>query len=144
MKTTLTSISILVVLLFSIRAEAFQETEWFWIYRESGCVPLSEMYREFPYFTGARTPQDMLEKVRTARSGENIHPGFSPILPIRAELKSFAGVMDKVPGANQFYKDPRITRENAVALVVKERPEDFVLFFFRGDICYALFGYGSR
>ncbi len=144
MKTTLISISILVVLLFSIQAEAFQETEWFWIYRESGCVPMSEMYREFPYFTGARTPQDMLDKVRTARSGEDIHPGFSPILPIRAELKSFTEVMDKVPGANQFYKDSRITGENAVALVVKERPEDFVLFFFRGDICHALFGYGSR
>ena len=144
MKTNLISISILLVLLFSIQAEAFQETEWFWIYRESGCVPLSEMYRTFPYFKGARTPQDMLEKVRTAKSGEEIDLGFPLISPIRAELKPFAEVMDKIPGANQFYKDPRITKDNAVALVIKERPEDFVLFFFRGDICFALFGYGSR
>ena len=144
MKTTLILISILMVLLFSIQAEASQETEWFWIYRESGCVPLSEMYRTFPIFTGARTPQDMLEKVSTIKPGEDIDPRFSPTLPIRAELKSFAEVMDKVPGANQFYKDPRITKENAVALVVKDKPEDFVLFFFRGDICHALFGYGSR
>jgi hypothetical protein len=144
MRTTLQSVSILVFLLFSIQAEAFQETEWYWIYHASGCVPLSEMYREIPYFTGARTPQDMLEKVRTAKSGEDIHSGFSPILPIRAGLKPFTEMVAKTPDVYQIYKDPRITRTNAVALVVREEPQDFVLFFFRGDLCNALFGSGPE
>jgi len=142
MKTTLISISILMILLISIQAEAFQETEWYWIYHASGCVPLSEMYRDFPYFIGARTPQDMLEKVRNAPPGVDM--GFSPSLPLNAELQSFVDVIKKIPGAYQFYKDPRINKANAVALAVKEEPQDFMLFFFRGDLCNALFGSGSK
>ena len=144
MKTTLISISILVFLLFSVQAEAFQGTDWYWIYHGSGCVPLSELYREFPYFAGARTPQDILEKVRNVTSGEDIHPGFSPILPIRAELKPVTEIVAKIPSVYQIYKDPRINEANAVALVVREEPQDFMLFFFRGDLCNALFGSGPR
>jgi hypothetical protein len=142
MRTTLQSISILVFLLFSVQAEAFQETDWYWIYHGSGCVPLSELYREFPYFAGARTPRDILEKVRTATSGENIRSGFSPILPIREELKPVTEIVAKIPRVYQIYKDPRMTRENAIALVVREEPQDFMLFFFHGDLCNALFGSG--
>jgi len=138
------SILTLMLLLTSIQVQAFQEAEWYWIYHASGCVPLSELFREFPFFTGARTPEDIVEKVRTATSGKDIHPGFSPLLPIHAELKSFVEVVEKIPGASQAYKDPRITKANAVALIVKERPEDFMLFFFRGDLCNALFGSGSK
>jgi hypothetical protein len=134
----------LMLSLTSIQVHAFQETEWYWIYHGSGCVPLSEMYIEFPYFTGARTPQDMLEKVRTATSGEDIHPGFSPILPIRAELKPFTEIVAKTPSVYQIYKDPRITRGNAVVLVVREEPQDFALLFFRGDLCNALFSSGPK
>ena len=144
MRTVLISMSIFVFLLISSQVQAFQDTECYWIYHGSGCVPLSELFREFPFFTGARTPQDIVEKVRTATSGKDIHPGFSPSLPIHAELKSFVEVVEQIPGASQAYKDPRITKANAVALIVKERPEDFVLFFFRGDLCNALFGSGSK
>jgi hypothetical protein len=131
--------SILVFLLISSQVQAFQDTEWYWIYHGSGCVPLSELFREFPFFTGARTPQDIVEKVRTATSGKDIHPGFYPKLPIQAELKPFVEMVPNTPDVYQIYKDPRITRTNAVALVVKEEPQDFVLFFFGGDLCNALF-----
>jgi len=130
--------------LTSIQVQAFQETEWYWIYHGSGCLPLSEMYRVFPYFTGARTPQDMLEKVSTAATGEDIHPGFSPLLPIRAELKPLTEIISKTHSVYQIYKDPRITRWNAFALVVREEPQDFVLLFFRGDLCNALFSSGPK
>ena len=142
MKYTLISISILMILLISIQAEAFQETEWYWIYHASGCVPLSEMYRNYPYFIGARTPQDMLEKVRNAPPGVDM--GFSPSLPLNAELQSLVEVIKKIPSVYQFYKDPRINKANAVALAVKEEPQDFMLFFFRGDLCNVLFGSGSK
>ena len=136
------SISILMLSLTSIQVQAFQEAEWYWIYHGSGCVPLSEMNSEFPLFTGAKTPQDMLEKVRNAPPGKDT--GFSHSLPANAELKSFAEIVAQTPGASQFYKDPRITKANAVALVVQDRPQDFMLFFFRGDLCKALFGSGPR
>ena len=138
------SILTLMLLLTSIQVQAFQEAEWYWIYHASGCVPLSELFREFPFFTGARTPQDIVEKVRTATSGKDIHPGFYPKLPIQAELKPFVEMVPNTPDVYQIYQDPRITRTNAVALVVKEEPQDFVLFFFRGDLCNALFGSGSK
>jgi hypothetical protein len=76
--------------------------------------------------------------------GFGVDMGFSPSLPINAELKSFAEVIKKVPGAYQSYKDPRINKANAVALVVKEEPQDFMLFFFRGDLCNALLSSGSK
>jgi len=136
------SILILMLSLTSIQVQAFQEAEWYWIYHGSGCVPLSEMNSEFPSFTGARTPQDMLEKVRNAPPGKDM--GFSHSLPINAELKSFVEIVAKTPDAGQLYKDPRITKANAVALVVKDRPQDFMLFFFRGDLCNALFNRGSK
>jgi hypothetical protein len=136
------SILILMLSLTSIPVQAFQETEWYWIYHASGCVTLSEMYRDYPYFVGARTPQDMLERVRNAPPGVDM--GFSSSLPLNAELKSFVEVINKIPDAYQSYKDPRINKANAVALVVKDKPQDFMLFFFRGDLCNALLSSGSK
>jgi len=125
--------------LTSIQVQAFQDDEWYWIYHASVCVPLSEMYKEFPYFKGARTPQDMLEKVRNAPPGEDM--GFDHTLPIHAELKPFVEFIEKTPDVYESFKDPRITKANAVGLVVRDKPQDFVLFFFRGDLCKALRSY---
>ena len=133
------SILLLMLALTSTQVQAFQETEWYWIYHASGCVPLSEMYKEFPYFKGARTPQDMLEKVRDALPNEN--KGFYHTSPIHVELKPFVEFIEKTPDAYQSYKDPRINKANAIGLVVRDKPQDFVLIFFRGDLCKVLRSY---
>jgi hypothetical protein len=126
----------------SVQAETFQSTDWYVFVYHEGCVPMSVMHKEFPYFTGARTPQEWLDKVRYAPSGMStllFGDGPQP----DAELRPFTEVMQKVVGAEKVSEDPRFTKTNAVTLVSKKDPEGG-LSFFRGDLCNALFGRGSK
>ena len=136
MKITLISFSILMFSLTSVQAETFQPTEWYIVGRETGCNSMSEMYKDFPYFEGAKTPQEWLDKVRNAPSGTAIL--FFGKAPVDAELKPFTEVMEENPSAEKFSEDPRFTKTNAVTLVSKKDREGG-LTFFRGDLCNALF-----
>ena len=142
MKIIALSISILMFSFTSVQGETFQPTDWYVFVYHEGCVPMSVMHREFPYFTGARTPQEWLDKVRYAPPGMSTsffgggpHPD--------AELRPFIEVMQEVPGAEKFSEDPRFTKTNAVTLVSKKDPEGG-LSFFRGDLCNALFNRRSK
>ena len=142
MKITLLLISILIFSFTSVQAETFQPTDWYVVSHEEGCVPMSVMHKEFPYFTGARTPQEWLDKVRYAPAGMStlfFRGGPQP----DAELRPFTEVMQGVVGAEKFSEDPRFTKTNAVTLVSKKDPEGG-LTFFRGDLCNALFNRRSK
>ena len=139
---TLLSISILMFSFTSVQAETFQPTDWYVFVYHEGCVPMSVMHKEFPYFAGARTPQDWLDKVRHAPSGMS-SPFFRGPQP-DAELRPFTEVMQEVAGAEKFSEDPRFTKTNAVTLALKKDPEGGGLSFFRGDLCNALFNRGSK
>ena len=142
MKITLLSISILIFFFTAVQAETFQPTDWYVFVYHEGCVPMSVMHQEFPYFTGARTPQEWLEKVRYAPPGMS-NPFFPGGPESGAELRPFIEVMQEVPGAEKFSEDPRFTKTNAVTLVSKKDREGG-LTFFRGDLCNALFNRGSK
>jgi len=142
MKITLLSISILIFFFTAVQAETFQPTDWYVFVYHEGCVPMSVMHQEFPYFTGARTPQEWLEKVRYAPPGMS-NPFFPGGPEPDAELRPFIEVMQEVPGAEKFSEDPRFTKINAVTLVSKKDREGG-LTFFRGDLCNALFNRGSK
>jgi len=142
MKITLLSISILIFFCTAVQAETFQPTDWYVFVYHEGCVPMSVMHQEFPYFTGARTPQEWLEKVRYAPPGMS-NPFFPGGPEPDAELRPFIEVMQEVPGAEKFSEDPRFTKTNAVTLVSKKDREGG-LTFFRGDLCNALFNRGSK
>ena len=142
MKITLLSISILMFSFTSAQAETFQPADWYVLVRYEGCVPMSVMYKEYPYFTGARTPQEWLDKVRYAPPGMS-SPFFGGGPQPDAELRPFIEVMQKVVGAEKFSEDSRFTKTNAVTLVSKKDPEGG-LSFFRGDLCNALFDRGSK
>jgi len=142
MKITLLSISILIFFFTAVQAETFQPTDWYVFVYHEGCVPMSVMHQEFPYFTGARTPQEWLEKVRYAPPGMS-NPFFPGGPEPDAELRPFIEVMQEVPGAEKFSEDPRFTKTNAVTLVSKKDREGG-LTFFRGDLCNALFNRGSK
>ncbi|HXX36083.1 MAG TPA: hypothetical protein VEM15_16555 [Thermodesulfobacteriota bacterium] len=141
MKITLLLISILMFSFTSVQAETFQPTDWYVVSHEEGCVPMSVMHKEFPYFTGARTPEEWLYKVRHAPPGMDTPFGGGP--QPDAELRPFTEVMQGVVGAEKFSEDPRFTKTNAVTLVSKKDPEGG-LSFFRGDLCNALFNRGSK
>ena len=142
MKITLLSISILIFFFTAVQAGTFQPTDWYVFVYHEGCVPMSVMHQEFPYFTGARTPQEWLEKVRYAPPGMS-NPFFPGGPEPDAELRPFIEVMQEVPGAEKFSEDPRFTKTNAVTLVSKKDREGG-LTFFRGDLCNALFNRGSK
>ncbi|MGO8988032.1 MAG: hypothetical protein ACLQGU_00025 [bacterium] len=142
MKITLLSISILMFSFTSVQAETFQPTDWYVFVYHEGCVPMSVMHKEFPYFAGARTPQEWLDKVRYAPPGMS-SPFFGGGPQPDAELRPFTEVMQGVVGAEKFSEDPRFTKTNAVTLVSKKDPEGG-LSFFRGDLCNALFDRGSK
>jgi len=142
MKITLLSISILMLCFTSVQAETFQPTDWYVFVYHEGCVPMSVMYKEFTYFTGARTPQEWLDKVRYASPGMST-PFFGDGPQPDAELRPFTEVMQKVVGAEKVSEDPRFTKVNAVTLVSRKDPEGG-LSFFRGDLCNALFDRGSK
>jgi len=141
MKITLISFSILLFSLTSVQAETFQPTEWYIVGRETGCNSMAEMYKDFPYFEGARTPQEWLDKVRNAPFGTDIL--FFGKAPVDAELRSFIEVMEENPKAEKFSEDPRFTKTNAVTLVSKKDREGG-LTFFRGDLCNALYNRRSK
>jgi hypothetical protein len=141
MKITLLSISILMFSFTSAQAETFQPADWYVLVRYEGCVPMSVMYKEYPYFTGARTPQEWLDKVRYAPPGMSTFFGDGP--QPDAELRPFTEVMQGVVDAEKISEDPRFTKTNAVTLVLKKDPEGG-LTFFRGDLCNALFDRGSK
>ena len=139
MKIPLLSISILMISFTSVQAETFQPTDWYVFVYHEGCVPMSVVHKEFPYFTGARTPQEWLDKVRHAPPGMST-PFFRSGPQSDAELRPFT---EAVAGAEKFSEDPRFTKTNAVTLVFKKDPEGG-LSFFRGDLCNALFNRGSK
>ena len=141
MKITLLSISILMLSLTSVQAETFQPTDWYIVGRETGCNSMAEMYKNFPYFEGARTPQEWLDKVRNAPFGTDIL--FFGKAPVDAELKPFTEFMEEHPDAEKFSEDQRFTKTNALTLVSKKDREGG-LTFFRGDLCNALFNRGSK
>ena len=141
MKITLLLISIFVFSFTSVQAETFQPTDWYVVSHEEGCVPMSVMHKEFPYFTGARTPEEWLDKVRHAPPGMDTPFGVGP--QPDAELRPFTEVMQAVVGAEKFSEDPRFTKTNAVTLVLKKDTEGG-LTFFRGDLCNALFNRRSK
>ena len=141
MKITLFSISILMIFFTSVQAETFQPNDWYVVSHEEGCVPMSVMHKEFPYFTGARTPQEWLDKVRHAPPGMS-SPFFRGPQP-DAELRPFTEVAQEMVGAEKFSEDPRFTKTNAVTLVSRKDTEGG-LTFFRGDLCNALFDRGSK
>ena len=141
MKITLLLISILIFSFTSVQAETFQPTDWYVVSHEEGCVPMSVMHKEFPYFTGARTPEEWLDKVRHAPPGMDTPFGDGP--QPDAELRPFTEVMQGVAAAEKFSEDPRFTKTNAVTLVSKKVPEGG-LSFFRGDLCNQLFNRRSK
>jgi len=141
MKIILLSISILMFSFTSVQAETFQPTDWYVFVYHEGCVAMSVMHKEFPYFTGARTPQEWLDKLRYAPPGTGTPFGDGP--QPDAELRPFIEVMQEVVGAEKFSEDSRFTKTNAVTLVSKKDPEGG-LSFFRGDLCNALFDRGSK
>ena len=142
MKIIALSISILMFSFTSVQGETFQPTDWYVFVYHEGCVPMSVMHREFPYFTGARTPQEWLDKVRYAPPGMST-PLFRGGPQTDAELRPFTDVMQEVRGAEKFSEDPRFTKTNAVTLVSKKDREGG-LTFFRGDLCNSLFNRGSK
>jgi len=142
MKITFLSISILMFSFSSVQAETFQPTDWYVFVYHEGCVPMSVMHKEFPYFTGARTPQEWLDKVRYAPPGMST-PFFGGGPQLDVELRPFTEVMQGVVGAGKFSEDPRFTKTNAVTLASKKNPEGG-LAFFRGDLCNALLHRGSK
>jgi len=141
MKITLMSFSVLMFSLTSVQAETFQPNDWYVLVYHSGCVSMSEMYQDFPYFAEARTPQEWLERLRAAPPGSIT--GFGMNLPVDTELEPFIEVMKDNPDAENFSDDPRFTKTNAVTLVSKKDREGG-LTFFRGDLCNALFNRRSR
>jgi hypothetical protein len=142
MKIILLSISILMFSFTCAQAETFQPTDWYVFVYHEGCVSMSVMHKEFPYFAGARTPQEWLDKVRYAPPGVST-PFFRGGPQPDAKLRPFIEVMRDVVGAEKFSEDPRFTKTNAVTLVSKKDPEGG-LSFFRGDLCNALFDRGSK
>ena len=103
---------------------------------------MSVMHKDYPYFTGAITPEEWLDKVRYASPGMG-SPFFRGEPQPDAELRPFTEVMQEVAGAEKFSEDPRFTKTNAVTLISKKDPEGG-LSFFRGDLCTALFDHGSK
>jgi len=89
------SIFILMFSFISVQAETFQPTDWYVFVYHEGCVPMSVMHKEFPYFTGARTPQEWLDKVRYAPPGMST-PFFGDGPQPDAELRPFTEVMQEV------------------------------------------------
>src|SRR5271157_6305985 len=93
MKINLLLISILMFSITSVQAETYQPTDWYVFVYHEGCVPMSEIYELFPYFTGAKTPQEWLDRLHNAPSGSA--PGFGWKPPVDAELRPFIEVMEE-------------------------------------------------
>ena len=113
-------------------AGPFQPAQWYIVGRETGCNSMSEMYKDFPYFEGARTPQEWLDKVLNAPTGADIL--FLGKAPVDAELKPFTEFIKQVRPDAELSKDAPYTKTNAVVLVSKKDAEGGLIFF-RGDLC---------
>ena len=143
MKAILLSVSIVMFSLTSVQAQTFQSTDWYVFGHGVGCVSMSEIYKLFPYFTGAKTPQEWLDWLRNAPSG-TIRDELPHGMTSDSELRPFTEVAkEDAPRGSRVWEDPLFTKTNAVVLVSRKNREGGVVFF-RGDLCNALFHPGSK
>jgi hypothetical protein len=104
---------------------------------------MSVMHKEFTYFTGARTPQEWLDRLRNAHSS-TIRDELPYGMTSDSELKPFAEVAKEVaPSGPRYWEDPLFTKTNAVVLVSRKNREGGLVFF-RGDLCITLLNPGSK
>ncbi|MFZ6776233.1 hypothetical protein ACO0LD_05320 [Undibacterium sp. Ji83W] len=105
------------------------ETKWLALNREEGCVPLTEMYEQFPQLSGKVTPTEILNVLRKSYP----HASKKTFLDvITAEYRS----SNTKPTTEDRFMHKLITRDNAYVIFFKEDSPEIILF--SEQLCSAL------
>ena len=86
-----------------------QDTTWYVLNKEDGCVSLDEAYEWLPYLRGGRNPPQLLERFRKQYSDATIQPFVSAI----AKSHKLDGTV-ATPEERQAYKG--LTLESAYVI----------------------------